>query len=186
MRIGLRGSNSAGQTLLGCRCLKNQGVGTPQKGQAMNRPKPRNKPSQDKAQGSPIEQMPAAGEAGDDRFLLRNAGLAHAVAALFNRLDRASDAATLSVIAELRATLRAAGLNFTRLANAIDELPFAAMADDWESLVTFCTDRYGELSEKEASLIDTLQDWKGEPTGRQLGWLTAIARRLYFTELAAT
>jgi hypothetical protein len=133
----------------------------------------------------PYQNTPHARNS-DDQFLSRNGELAHTVAVLFRRLDAADYSAAVAVLGDLHAVLRDAGLNFTHLANAIDELPFARMANRWDALVAFCHVRRDAMRANERSLIDTLQEWNGEPTQRQREWLTTIARRLYFLELAAT
>src|SRR5262249_28430098 len=94
-------------------------------------------------------------------FLTRNANLARAVAALFRRLDYAPDAAALQIVHELQATLRASGLSFSQLGNTIEKLPFNSMVNDWQALLTVCSNHYDQLSPKEQGFVDTLTEWDG-------------------------
>jgi hypothetical protein len=50
--------------------------------------------------------------------------------------------------------------------------------DDWEAMREFCADHPELLRSREAEFIESLAEWRGRPTERQLACLCAIHARL--------
>jgi hypothetical protein len=50
--------------------------------------------------------------------------------------------------------------------------------DDWECMVEFCNDHAALLRPREREFIESMLWWRGEPTERQLCWLTDLYRDL--------
>jgi len=65
------------------------------------------------------------------------------------------------------------------LANGID-LPAAQshLRSDWHADLNHCTQNVDRLDERAREIACALTHWRGQPTGKQLDWLAAIAARL--------
>jgi len=93
-------------------------------------------------------------------------------------------------------TLRAAGTDWHALANGLlAETPQPKSrhrhqseehrhggdgdaSDDWEAMREFCASHSELLRSREAEFIESLGEWRGRPTEKQMGWLCAIYARL--------
>jgi hypothetical protein len=88
-------------------------------------------------------------------------------------------------------TLRAAGTDWHALANGLlAETPQPKSrhqhhgegdgdgADGWEAMREFCAGHSELLRSREAEFIESLAEWRGRPTEKQMGWLCAIYARL--------
>jgi hypothetical protein len=49
---------------------------------------------------------------------------------------------------------------------------------EWQTMVGRCFSRIGRLRPREQQLIQTLLGWRGQPTERQMKWLTDIYLRV--------
>lgn len=87
--------------------------------------------------------------------------------------------------------LKAAGGDWHDLANGLlTEPPPAAgrhrgsdrareaPEEDWREMHEFCADHSELLRSREAEFIESLGEWRGRPTEKQMGWLCAIYARL--------
>jgi hypothetical protein len=53
---------------------------------------------------------------------------------------------------------------------------------DWREAQSYCADRPHLLSTRECEFIESLAQWRGTPTEKQLAWLAAIHARLRRSE----
>jgi hypothetical protein len=85
-------------------------------------------------------------------------------------------------------TLRAARTDWHALANGLlAETPQSKgrqrndsedASDDWKTMREFCASHPELLRSREAEFIESLAEWRGRPTEKQMGWLCAIYARL--------
>jgi hypothetical protein len=52
-------------------------------------------------------------------------------------------------------------------------------ADRWREMHEFCAERIELLRSREQEFIESLGEWRGRPTDKQLAWLVAIYTRLH-------
>jgi hypothetical protein len=48
----------------------------------------------------------------------------------------------------------------------------------WRDMVAACMQRLDRFTDKERKFIRSIEDWRGEPSARQLGWLAALFERV--------
>jgi hypothetical protein len=117
-----------------------------------------------------------------------NPDLVGRLAKLIPRLASDHDGEVIATVAAIKRTLEASGFDFNDLASAVSAIGLetasfvpAAMPfvrPDWSVTVRECGQHWELLSAKEQNFIDSMMDWEGEPTEKQLKWLRDIARRL--------
>jgi hypothetical protein len=73
--------------------------------------------------------------------------------------------------------LKAAGTDWHGLVDGL-LTPWQDAPDDWETIREFCADRCDLLRPREQEFIESLAEWRGRPTERQLAWLCSIYARL--------
>ena len=83
------------------------------------------------------------------------------------------DEVTATVAAICR-TLHGAGADLHDLCDALG----ADWAPEWRNQVLFCRRRWDLLSERERSLIESLERWRGTPTDKQLAFLRNVFTRI--------
>ena len=87
--------------------------------------------------------------------------------------------------------LKAAGTDWHALANGLlaetprpstrqwrDNDDTQDAADNWHELHEYCAERIELLRSRKQEFIESLGEWRGRPTERQLAWLCAIYARL--------
>jgi hypothetical protein len=87
--------------------------------------------------------------------------------------------------------LKAAGTDWHGLANGLlaearqpgarrwrDSNDTQDAADKWHAMQEFCAERAELLRSREQEFIESLGEWRGRPTEKQLAWLCAIYARL--------
>jgi hypothetical protein len=51
-------------------------------------------------------------------------------------------------------------------------------AEDWELMVEACVEQPDWFTPKELGFLESMQQWWGEPTEKQLNWLVALFERV--------
>ena len=80
----------------------------------------------------------------------------------------------IATVAAIRRTLQGAGADLHDLCEALD----ADWAPEWREQVLLCRRHINLLSERERSLIESLERWRGTPTVKQLVFLKNIFIRI--------
>lgn len=87
--------------------------------------------------------------------------------------------------AAIKRTLRNGGCDFHDLVAGLIASPSLApnsQADsddgDWRAIRDFCLKHEMHLREREREFLSSLRKWRGNPTEKQLDWLTAIYKRV--------
>ena len=118
-----------------------------------------------------------------------------ALARLIRLLATDVDGEALAAVRALGRVLKANRADFHDLAHLVEQAPSPAPSGgrtgtsrrdyfdedapvDWETMVAACVDEPERFSEREQQFLESMQDWRGEPTQKQLDWLTALFRRV--------
>jgi hypothetical protein len=56
--------------------------------------------------------------------------------------------------------------------------PIHVIRDSWESMVAVCIDQLRWFDDKERRFLESLQNWDGTPTEKQLRWLAGLYTRV--------
>jgi hypothetical protein len=118
-----------------------------------------------------------------------------AVAKLIRMLASTSDGEALGAVRALERVLKSRGADFHDLARLI-ETPSPAPPSGgrteagrreyfdedapvaWEIMVAACVDEPERFTEREQDFLLSMQNWRGEPTPKQLSWLTVLFKRV--------
>jgi hypothetical protein len=117
-----------------------------------------------------------------------------ALAKLIRLLSSTSDGEALGAVRALGRVLKAHGADFHALA-ALIGAPSPAPSGgrtgtsrrdhfddgelvDWELMVAACVDEPERFTEKEWQFLLSMQGWRGDPTAKQLSWLTVLFKRV--------
>jgi hypothetical protein len=119
-----------------------------------------------------------------------------AVAKLIRLLASNVDGEVLAAVRALGRALKASGCDFHDLACIVEASSTApsgrAEADfhnhfggdddetelPWEIMVDACADQPDQFTSKEQQFLQSMQDWYGTPTPKQLDWLVALFERV--------
>jgi hypothetical protein len=120
------------------------------------------------------------------------AHIAPTVGKLVRLLGSDKDHEALGAARALKRVLTSVKLDLHDLANVVEfaahreipqveattDNPFSRMRrSDVRAVLRVCHDYRDELSVKERGFIDTLSRWRGQPTERQMAWLSSLYER---------
>ena len=114
------------------------------------------------------------------------AAIAPQVAKLIRLLASPVDGEVIATVAALRRVLSSANLDLHNLANVVEfcahrEAPQIAstIADDLDvrEMIRRCCEYSDLLSVKELAFVRSMAKWRGEPTERQMAWLSSLYER---------
>jgi hypothetical protein len=111
------------------------------------------------------------------------ATIAPTVGKLIRMLGSDREGEVIASAHALRRVLQGAGLDLHDLAQVI-EMPVRPIISpdvedtDWRDMASFCRKHARELSERERAFVLSMVKWHGEPSERQLDWLSVIFERV--------
>jgi hypothetical protein len=92
---------------------------------------------------------------------------------LIPRLGSNHTGEVTATVEAIRRTLQNAGADLRDLCEALD-----VPAPEWREQVLFCRRHWESMSVKERSLIQSLEQWRGMPTVKQLAFLDNVFKRI--------
>jgi hypothetical protein len=96
------------------------------------------------------------------------------LAKLIPRLASNHSGEVAATVAAIRRTLQNAGADLHDLCEALD----ADAAPEWRDQLLLCRRNWNLMSERERSLVESLERWSGTPTVKQLAFLKNIFTRI--------
>jgi hypothetical protein len=116
------------------------------------------------------------------------------IAKLIRLLASTSDGEALGAARAIGRTLRANGADFHTLAAFIEAAPAPPSGGrtgagrreyfdedapvDWEIMVATCARHPGRFTTKEREFLASMELWRGEPTEKQLSWISVLFQRV--------